>query len=314
MKRQAMGANRQSISSVSSLSPSEAIKSGRSLDWDSDTASRKVPLNRRSVSPMAPAFRIGNQPQSRASISSDPSFTPTRSPLHSPPGSAPAVGVRSRLEPHVYSPTPRAPMDSLLAESLKRADLKPVSEAPTPPKQFIASKPEDALTEDTSDSSVQPNVVARQARVRSKKYPQRPANLQIRDTYPKGRTSLEQKTPSPSNNLTVDWPGAGEDDLAITPRASHFHDAMSESTPQRSVSPRLRRPSNARKSSADGQQDGPARKTSSSSNRSRKVSTGSREVKRTRRESAADDGDDEGYDDLLSAYESEDDPRPVSSK
>lgn len=319
MKKQAMNVNRQSVSSVSSLSPSEAaMKSGRSADWESDTGSRKVLLNRRSVSPMAPAFRVSGHAQSRqSSISSDTfntHFPSTRSPLHSPPGSAPASG---RMEPQLYSPTPKASVDPSLVDSLRRTDLKSVSETatPHPPKQFIAEKAEDVLTEDTSDASP-PNTVARQNRVRSKKYPQRPANLQIRDTHHKGRTSIEHKTPSPSS-LTVDWPAAaaGDDDLAVTPRATHFSDASTDATPQRSVSPRLRKTSSTKKSSGDAQHEGPARKTSSSSNRSRKISTGSKETTRAhRRESAADEGDDEGYDDFLSAYESEDDPRPASSK
>jgi hypothetical protein len=38
------------------------------------------------------------------------------------------------------------------------------------------------------------------------------------------------------------------------------------------------------------------------------VSTENRIVPRVRRESAAEEGDDEGYDELLSAYESEDGP------
>lgn len=316
MKKQAMNVNRQSVSSVSSLSPSEAaMKSGRSLDWESDTGSRKVLLNRRSISPMAPAFRVGHAQSRQSSISSEafnPYFPSSRSPLHSPPGSGPTSGP---LEPPVHSPTPRPSVESSLAESLRRVDLETMSETvtPHPPKQFIAEKAEDEFTEDTSDSSP-PNAIARQNRVRSKKYPQRPANLQIRDTHHKGRTSIEHKAPSPST-LTVEWPGQGDDDPAVTPRATHFSDALDDSTPQRSVSPRLRRASNTKKSAADAQQEGPARKSSSSSNRSRKISTGSKETTRLhRRESAADEGDDEGYDDFLSAYESEDDPRPASSK
>jgi hypothetical protein len=44
----------------------------------------------------------------------------------------------------------------------------------------------------------------------------------------------------------------------------------------------------------------------STSTRHRKISSSNREgFRRSRSDSAADDGDDEGYDDLLSAYESE---------
>ncbi|KAF5324668.1 hypothetical protein D9611_004590 [Ephemerocybe angulata] len=306
MKRDYMHRHSQSSHSVSSLSPSDAIKSNRS-DWDSDTGSRVVPLNRRSVSPMAPSYRINSRPSS--------SYTPTKSPM-SPPG-----GNLTRLAPQrTLSPQPGLSDEPQLGDTMKQAPESLMGrssevpkenhgEEPGPHKQFIAART--GTLEETSDSSWQPNQISRAPRVRSKKYPQRPANLQIRDSaYPKGRTSIEQKTPSPSR-LTVDWP-TEDPEVTVTPRASSFEPAKDESTPMRSVSPRLRRTTSRdrqRKASADGL-DGPPRKLSSASVRSRKVSAGE-DSKRYRRESAAHEGDDEGYDDLLSAYESEDDPRPV---
>jgi hypothetical protein len=58
------------------------------------------------------------------------------------------------------------------------------------------------------------------------------------------------------------------------------------------------------KVSTDGH-EAPVRKLSAERPRLRKISTESRDVK-GKRESAANEGDDEGYGDLLSAYESED--------
>ncbi|KAF5309084.1 hypothetical protein D9611_014991, partial [Ephemerocybe angulata] len=294
MKRDYMHRHSQSSHSVSSLSPSDAIKSNRS-DWDSDTGSRVVPLNRRSVSPMAPSYRINSRPSS--------SYTPTKSPM-SPPG-----GNLTRLAPQrTLSPQPGLSDEPQLGDTMKQAPESLMGrssevpkenhgEEPGPHKQFIAART--GTLEETSDSSWQPNQISRAPRVRSKKYPQRPANLQIRDSaYPKGRTSIEQKTPSPSR-LTVDWP-TEDPEVTVTPRASSFEPAKDESTPMRSVSPRLRRTTSRdrqRKASADGL-DGPPRKLSSASVRSRKVSAGE-DSKRYRRESAAHEGDDEGYDDLL---------------
>ena len=60
-----------------------------------------------------------------------------------------------------------------------------------------------------------------------------------------------------------------------------------------------------------------SRKLSTEGNepRPRKISSGSRTRKtsatRKHRESAAEEGDDEGYDDLLSAYESEEGSKPM---
>lgn len=298
--------HRDSQSSVSSLSPSDAFvrvpKPSSRADYDSDNSStsRVVPLNRRSVSPMAPNFRINNpRPSSRASsVSSD---------IHSPP-----LPVKSPLQhsTSAESPVIVSPID-IVTEATSTSSPPAAHERPS----MLTRKMSDAQTE-TSDSDRPPMVtLAKSPRVRARKYP-RPANLQIQDTSAtKSRVSIDQKATSPSsNNLTVDWPTEELENIN-TPRAAHF-DAEDHATPQsvRARSPRRVRKLSAtndserlRKSSTDTimNEDRP-RKTSTGGNRVRKVSTGSREAPRRQSASAAEEGDDEGYDDLLSAYESED--------
>lgn len=145
--------------------------------------------------------------------------------------------------------------------------------------------------EESSDSSSIANLPARSARVKSKRYPPRLGNLKTRDA---GRAITVPVPVSERdvghNTLAVDWPDEGD---ATTPKASTFDN---DHTPS---SKRVRKISNegrARKVSADG-----------SSSRTRKISSEGREVKDKRvRDSAAVEGDDEGYDEFLSAYESED--------
>lgn len=296
--------HRDSQSSVSSLSPSDAFvrvpKASSRADYESDTSStsRVVPLNRRSVSPMAPNFRINNaRPSSRASsVSSD---------IHSPP-----LPVKSPLQNSTSADSPVlvSPID-IATDTISSPPT--AHERPSMPARKTSWK-----QAETSDSDRPPMVtLAKSPRVRAKRYP-RPANLQIQDTSTtKSKVSIDHKATSPSsNNLTVDWP-TEELDTINTPRATHF-DAEDHATPQAGGvrSPRRVRKLSAtndsdrlRKSSTDTiiNEDRP-RKTSTGGSRVRKVSTGSREAPRKQSASAAEEGDDEGYDELLSAYESED--------
>jgi hypothetical protein len=101
-------------------------------------------------------------------------------------------------------------------------------------------------------------------------------------------------------------------DNTVTPRASAFYD-FNEQDSTSSASPvfptlppiRTRKVSgDGRKAHADASEPRPRKISSlSHSPRPRKVSD-SKSVKRV--ESGAEEGDDEGYDELLSAYESED--------
>ena len=95
---------------------------------------------------------------------------------------------------------------------------------------------------------------------------------------------------------------------ATTPRAQTFDEQASTGTPP---SPRSRRTRKISGSERDG--DTPVRpRKISTEGRTRKISTESRRKvsaerdPKNKRESAAVEGDDEGYNELLSAYESED--------
>jgi len=309
--------HRDSQSSISSLSPSDAL--GRPLnsaksDWDSDgSGSRVVPLNRRSISPMAPNFRVLHS-RSSSRNSSAPSPDPSRlsglarsvhSPeiadsLVSPPASAPSV----------YEIKTRSAIDQTNSASSEASDGTP-HEPHSPVKKFSRKRTDPSITtNDTSDSPAV-RLPVRTARVRSKRHPTRPTNLQIQDNPAKTRTSIEQKTPSPSAaNLSVPWPG-DEIDAVATPRASKFE--LEEGAAPLNLG---RSPRRSRKVSSDSpekrnvssdRQDSRTRGVSAG-HRVRKVSVENREPPRSSWDSAAEEGDDEGYDELLSAYESEDGP------
>jgi hypothetical protein len=101
-------------------------------------------------------------------------------------------------------------------------------------------------------------------------------------------------------------------DIAVTPRAAAFRESNGENSVS-SASPKspIQGLHRTRKLSGDGRKasgdtfEPRTRKISSSSHspRTRKISE-TRSAKQS--ESAAEEGDDEGYDELLNAYESED--------
>ncbi|KXN82515.1 TBC1 domain family member 13, partial [Leucoagaricus sp. SymC.cos] len=265
--------HRDSMSSVSSLSPSDAInrKLNRS-EYDSDAStSRVVPLNRRSVSPMALASKTyhSRPPSTTSTVSSDQA-NPETPAKENPVGSQDAIGVASPKEdeitPNGKSDIPILPEQASLTRRSYRRKPQPSPSGP----------------DDTSDSSIG-DINSRAARLRSKRYPLRLSNLQIDNTA----QFEEAKSTSPSSNLTVAWPS--EDlDAATTPKASSFESNAIRS-PSKSPKIKEERP-----------------KKLSNNARHRKLSNTNREaVRRSRTDSAAEDGDDEGYDDLLSAYESE---------
>ncbi|KAJ7098032.1 regulator of Vps4 activity in the MVB pathway-domain-containing protein [Mycena belliarum] len=240
---------RDSQSSISSLSPLDAT--GR-FKPDMSVPSRRVALNRRSISPMAPISRI--RPTSESSS-----------------GTSPDRGLTS-------TPIPAALKGG---QTASQAVIKDVN---------ISLR----TGEDTTDSEVSPNPPISPRIIRSKRYPSRPANIRTEDlSRPK---SVADQQPSPQS-LNVAWPEQGHDAVTTTPRAATFDDV---SEGRRSSADQ------SRNSSGDGH-EGRIRKVSGES-RSRKISSGTIKAGgRRNRESAAEEGDDErGYDDLLSAYESED--------
>ncbi|PPR02198.1 hypothetical protein CVT24_011425 [Panaeolus cyanescens] len=319
--------HRDSMSSisVSSLSPSDAfsrpLKSNRS-DWDSDTSqSRIVALNRRSVSPMAPSFRVAHaRPSSRASSSS--------SGIHSPPSypktptSANEMSLNRSVSPsqlkqpspmrEVFAPAPKIPIQ---ASAVAAGRVSDDSDTTSGKPRVAASLSRRTLgvdvangqdSEDTADSSAaRAGVPIRSARVRAKRYV-RPANLQIQEISSRSSlATIDTKSTSPSS-LGVEWPG--DEDAILTPKASGFMDEAAAAI--RTKSPRRQRKlsgqeggDRSRKGSADDVREERPRKVSSGA-RTRKVSAEARR----RNSAAAEEGDDEGYDELLSAYESEDFP------
>ncbi|KAJ7452536.1 regulator of Vps4 activity in the MVB pathway-domain-containing protein [Mycena galericulata] len=257
---------RDSQSSASSLSPLDVAGRGwRPNKSELDVIpSRRVALNRRSVSPMAPISRI------RPTSGSSASTSPERG-LSSPP-------IPSRL-----SITQRTP------ETNGTIPVEDTNEYTKSNMLGLSLK-----TGDTRDSEV-PLI---SPRIRSKRYPSRPANIRTEDlSRPK---TVAEPQPSPQS-LRVDWPEQGPDAAVTTPKATTFDDT--------SQLPGGRRKSSGdqtRKMSGDGNDDR-TRKVSGGS-RSRKISSGTiRAAGKRNRDSAAEEGDDEGgYDELLSAYESED--------
>jgi len=257
--------HRDSTSSASSLSPDALYRKSFRSDHDSDTsASRIVPLNRKSVSPMAPRSRFyrSRPPFVTSTVSSDQAVPET-------PTKDDKIDCQSTIS--LVSP--------------KEEEIPPDDKVPMLPKQALLTrrtyrrKPEPYPSGDASDSSTG-DITLRATRLRSKRHTLRLSDLQIEKT-----ASFEEVKPleSPSNLVVVAWPN--EDlDMATTPKPGSFFDL--------SDSPVRLREERSRKISNNA--------------RPRKVSNSNREnVRRSRAESGGEDGDDEGYDDLLSAYESE---------
>ncbi|KAF7295030.1 DUF292-domain-containing protein [Mycena indigotica] len=244
-----------SQSSTSSLSPLDVNGRGwkaskaelNQLNPDVNIPSRRVALNRRSISPMAPISRI--RPTSNGS-------SPDRI-LLSPSAPAPET-------------------DSDTTESVK-----------LPPNKLGLTLQQSEDTTDSERPVVSPII---SPRLRSKRYGSRPANIRTEDLA-LAKTIVDQR-PSPQT-LNVEWPEQNETTVT-TPKATTFEHGSPIS------------PGRNRKMSGDGQE--PRVRKISGGQRARKTSTGTiRATNRAKRESAAEEGDDEGgYDELLSAYESED--------
>lgn len=300
--------HRSSQSSVSSLSPSE--HSGRPRVMDT-TISRVVPLNRKAPSPMARTRR----PESLSSASS-PSGSVLRLPADTSPESddphsidrsqwrsaealddaaskgspppLPGTPPNASADSSVRVVVPETQRGSVVLSEFGEVDSASMSDRTPKVHRKMNSSLSRVQTDDSSDSSAHSQIPSRTARVRSKRHPPRLADIRTRENS-KGSVSGE-RVPSPNTLAAPEWPEEGD---ATTPRAATF-----ETSPSPSGSLRRTRKtsgeSRTRKISTDG-----------SSHPRRKVSSERREVKH-KRESSAIEGDDEGYDDLLSAYESED--------
>jgi hypothetical protein len=296
-------------------------------EWESDaTGSRIVPLNRRSVSPMAPQSRTGHgrlySSSSDKGVARQDLFL--NGEVYSPSGRSEGSASRGwgRIDtvdspatlppsPPLHTPPSAALNSSAVSDGVYQRDLaiapEPgirVLEAPNPGRKLVRKKTPPPLPDYTSDSSVVLEAPPRSPRLRSKRSPHHLSKLQLQRPGP-----VEVSTGA--NRLAL--PELSDDhDTVITPRATAFREGNEEKSASSAspISPAAG-PHRAKKLSSDGRKasgdtfEPRTRKISSSghSPRTRKVSE-SRSAKQT--ESAAEEGDDEGYDELLNAYESED--------
>ncbi|TFK54967.1 hypothetical protein OE88DRAFT_1653553 [Heliocybe sulcata] len=303
--------------SQSSTSTSLSIsRLGDRLDSESETAaSRVVPLHR-SRSPMAPSFRLpGERPDSTSSTTSSDNASSRLS-------SGSRVTARQQADSSsekgwgrmdvpdspatlTSSPPPRTPTTSMLFSKgisiedpdhprgsvvLGESQDSPV-DAPFEGAKVSRQTTPPMAESDASEASDSPaRTPSRSARTRYRKVPTRLAALRIQDDM-QPNAVVEPPTPSPNSLI----PEAVEYDMASTPKAATFDISGSPAVASRPRSPRR-----VRKISTEGR-DVRARKISSEG-RVRKTSSEGRRVT----DSGAEEGDDEGYDDFLSAYESED--------
>ena len=313
--------------SLSSIATSTRRRDSNS-EWESDVVeSRFVPLNRRSVSPMAPQFRTAHgRPQSSSSEkgTNGQDLFLSRG-INSPSGRSDGSAGRgwNRLDrldspvtlpasPPLYTPPPPIATSSLATVSgansqrgslvISEPNIR-VLEAPGQARKLVRKKtPPTSHVDYTSDSSAALDAPHRSPRQRPKRTAHNLATIHIQ----KDRSTEDSGI---SNTLTL--PDLDDHDNAVTPRAAAFHQTEENSTSSASPNSPVLPPIRTRKLStesrkAHGDTSEPrTRKISSSSHspRTRKVSEG-RSSKHV--DSAAEEGDDEGYDELLSAYESED--------
>ncbi|CDO72881.1 hypothetical protein BN946_scf185002.g66 [Trametes cinnabarina] len=320
--------HRASQSSISSLSPSEPYRRRRAenrsdLDSDSGSVSRVVPIHRKSPSPMARVSRASRH-ESTSSVSpptppskshrrlstedSAPEATPSprgwgrvdepKSPPIAPPPPVSAVPNAGNLKDTTdvlsKQPVSPAPQDSVpLDDDVTFASPAPSEGKLTRRSATISRVHREAEFSDSSTTEPHPLT----PHVRRKRFPPRLQSLR------NSRNSAEvPPVPSSNNLLVIDAPEEGEHENSKTPRAGSFDQEITAPP-----SPRARR---TRKVS--GESSEPRSRKISTESRTRKISNeGRRKVSAERetkhkRESAAVEGDDEGYGELLSAYESED--------
>ncbi|KIY50972.1 hypothetical protein FISHEDRAFT_37751 [Fistulina hepatica ATCC 64428] len=306
--------HKQSESSVSSASP---YRSSRS-DWESDATnggSRIVRLNRGSVSPMAPPYRVerGHTHSESESTSEMGMRSPSTSaasahslPSARRPRSKGWGQVETSDSPPMPSPPPETPITDSEASIMESPLVKKSLRRHSPSVSIRSS-----TASDTSNSSASVVPVSRRSRVRSRRG-NRPPNLRLEHS-----PRLPEVRPVSTSPGTLGVERPDEDaDLAPTPKASSFEGLTDASSASPSSPDRIRRPrklssEGRRKNSGDGDSSRSRKISNGSMNsRTRKISTESKSSARKVRESAAIEGDDEGYDEFLSVYESEDSAAP----
>ena len=315
-----------SLSSVATA-PEGGKKNPRRHDshseWESDVLeSRVVPLNRRSVSPMAPQYRTGHG--GPLSTSSERGLNGQDLFVNSPSGRSDGSTSRGwkvdRLDspltlpasPPLYTPPPPTASSSHAAVSgapsqrgslvISEPNIR-VLEAPLQARKLARKKtPPPSHVDYTSDSSAALDAAPRSPRQRPRRAVHTLATIHVQ----KDKSTEDSGI---SNSLTL--PESFDHENIVTPRAAAFEQANENSTPSVSPNSPALPPTRTRKFSSESRKahgdtsEPRTRKISSSSHppRSRKVSEG-RSTKHV--DSGAEEGDDEGYDELLSAYESED--------
>ena len=300
---------RDSVSSTSSFSSTDYISKRRtdSLSWDSETSkSRVVPIRRGTgnVSPAAIAARRNRtRPDSTSSERSDHLGKLPEDPRPSVEArvqpSIPEEGSANPPSP-IQSPPPDTPSSlvSPISEEVRVQEVEPqrgslvlndMLEDSAPIRSFLRRKTHSPIEPSPEEAPPDPSIGG--ARIRHSQ------RVKSRRQLPRLRTgtgdSERTMTTSPSTLQLPEWPrGAVED--TPTPRASDFDVAFPATSPRSPRSPR--RP---RKLSGDGETI--PRKVSGDG-KMRKVSGG---TIKPNRESSSIEGDDEDYEDFLSAYESE---------
>ena len=311
--------HRDSLSSVSSVSTPEPMNrshraSVSSRDSDTDGTSRRILLNRKSVSPLyrsqRPIFSsrassvtpdVGqettpkNFEQSRKELESTDiqDCTPGSPLVTSPPVPRTPSSIESSMDNGIHVTEHEKRHGSVLLEGSEGQVLVTIPQS----KKFVRKKASNEAG-DTTDSSIT-SLPTRNVRVRTRRHQAQPAGLRLQAEV----TMLDatDRIPSP-NALRVEWP-TEDPEMSVTPKASEF-----DLTRRRSTSPKFtHKLPTEKKLSGDGRELR-IRKISGSQ-ASKKTSVESRETQRNSRDSAAEEGDDEGYDDLLSAYESEENVR-----
>ena len=321
VRSQSVARNRESQSSISSLSPSEPFrprKRDTRSDLESDGGgSRKVPINRnKSPSPMASASRRASSrhsmspptpPKTHRRLPTESSApedgvpgswgradagpdSPTTAPSPPPPGT-PDYATTTISEVRVKQPESQRQRGSVVLSEPQDAPFTPPTAEGKPLARrsaTITRVHRESVAEASDSSATEPS--ARAQTLRRKRFPPR---LQSLRTSKVG--AAEPVPPLPTHAQTLDVPAGDEHEVeATTPRAQSFEE-QAQAQVGAPPSPRSRR---TRKISTEG-------RTRKISNEGRRKVSAEREPK-SRRESAAVEGDDEGYNELLSAYESED--------
>lgn len=280
-----------SQSSVSSLSPSESSPASTHLrEWDSDTPtiSRRVPLNRQAISPLAPASRIlHRRPMSASSTASSASFPST--PWSSISDTRNWRSVNAAVSPPLnLSPQFPSPAQDLCSQGTNDNTL-PIK---TKTNEMTSILENGSYSTNTPKQSfiLPPEGNSSRGRFRAKRRRSRPSTLNV--DLDDSEHQVERQIMHPAYLDIERLPEC--QDSVNTPRAATFEGHEPSSEIQGSLG------------SFQYVLGGSGRVKPSATQRT--PNWLSEYETKWYTESSADEGDDEGYGDLLSSYESEDSP------